>query len=925
MNTTTAILKNAFGQMYSFARKLTLGVAFATTVYAQTGTVNHERWNNVLGATVAQIPLGTAPSTTGTLTKLEIPANSGDNYGTRIRGYIIPSTSGSYTLRITGDNDCELWLSTNDNPANKSRIAFVSGWTNQYEWSKYASQTATARNLTAGVKYYVEILHKEDGGGDHVAVGWTGPGISTISVIGGSNIAPFITSPSSTNVALNKPATGSSQETGNVYANANDGNTSTRWAASGPSFPQHWRVDLGSNHSLTSAQIEWENTTTAYKYRIETSTDGNSWTTAVDKTNNSSQGNTTDNFNVSSARYVRIVCTGYSGTYAWASIREVRIFGTPSGGGGGGGDTQAPTAPGNVSSTNVGQTSLTLTWSASTDNVGVTGYVIYRNGSYLASTTSLSYNVTGLSCNTSYSFYVRAKDAAGNQSANSSTHSRTTSACSGGSSNCMAVGVNLTGDMTWISSGTPARVFKEGMNWSGVTNPFTADVWDPAFIADINSTKYTMIRFMDWMSTNWSSLEHWSQRTKPTDNNTGNACWQCKDIAIEYMINLCNRTNKHMWINVPHKATDDFVTNMATLIRNNLNSNLKVYVEYSNETWNSTFKFNYKPGQADYVVERGVALNLPPFSGCGDYCNYRKGQSFYVLRSLQIFRIFNNVFGSSASRLRKVMAFSGNEEVALSSMNNIIDNPTYNVHGIYPDVFAVAPYIGDNQPVGSNVVQFFKSEVDKALLPGGYVHKFKAVLDDYNNRHPNNKMKFTVYECNQHFAMGNNHQKNFFENPGSYEAIAYMLEKYKPYFDTYMQFVHVAHCQEGNCWGAKAYYGQPESQTHQWRALRDYMNNNSSCQTYREEAEVSANVSSGVGSQAVIYPNPSSDGSFTVALSADVTGTTAVKVYNTAGTLVYSASTQGHQLFISNLQGGVYYVQIATEDGSLSHQKIVVN
>jgi len=89
-------------------------------------------------------------------------------------------------------------------------------------------------------------------------------------------------------------------------------------------------------------------------------------------------------------------------------------------------DTEAPTAPSNLSSSNVGETSVTLSWTASTDNVGVTGYDIYRDGSVMASTDNTSYNVSGLTAATTYSFYVTAKDAAGNVSAASNTLDVTT-------------------------------------------------------------------------------------------------------------------------------------------------------------------------------------------------------------------------------------------------------------------------------------------------------------------------------------------------------------------------------------------------------------------------------------------------------------------------------------------------------------------
>ncbi|MEK5057458.1 lytic polysaccharide monooxygenase [Paenibacillus shunpengii] len=99
------------------------------------------------------------------------------------------------------------------------------------------------------------------------------------------------------------------------------------------------------------------------------------------------------------------------------------------GGGGNPGDTTAPTAPSGLHSMGVTASSVSLMWSASTDNVGVTGYEIYR-GSTLVATVSgstLTYNATGLTANTSYSFTVKAKDAAGNVSAASNALSITTS------------------------------------------------------------------------------------------------------------------------------------------------------------------------------------------------------------------------------------------------------------------------------------------------------------------------------------------------------------------------------------------------------------------------------------------------------------------------------------------------------------------
>ncbi|WP_350292604.1 fibronectin type III domain-containing protein [uncultured Croceitalea sp.] len=95
--------------------------------------------------------------------------------------------------------------------------------------------------------------------------------------------------------------------------------------------------------------------------------------------------------------------------------------------GAGGNDAQPPTAP-TLSSAGQTETTANLSWSGATDNVGVTGYMVFKDGT-LENTLGnvLSYNVTGLSSNTSYNFTVKALDAAGNESPLSNTVSVTTS------------------------------------------------------------------------------------------------------------------------------------------------------------------------------------------------------------------------------------------------------------------------------------------------------------------------------------------------------------------------------------------------------------------------------------------------------------------------------------------------------------------
>jgi PQQ-dependent dehydrogenase (s-GDH family) len=138
-------------------------------------------------------------------------------------------------------------------------------------------------------------------------------------------------------------------------------------------------------------------------------------------------------------------------------------------------DIQSPTAPSGLTTSSVTATSLSLSWTASSDNVGVTGYDVYRNGTKINGSliTSTSYGVTGLTASTAYSFYVQARDAAGNISANSNTVSVTTPAapgCTGTGSISFQRWNNVTG--TAVSNLTSIAGYPNTPSASGTLTSF---------------------------------------------------------------------------------------------------------------------------------------------------------------------------------------------------------------------------------------------------------------------------------------------------------------------------------------------------------------------------------------------------------------------------------------------------------------------
>lgn len=144
------------------------------------GVITRNVWMGIRGRAVSDLIGSTNfpdnPDITDTLTSFEGPLGFGNSYGTQVHGYIHPPVTGNYTFWIAADDTAELHLSTNFDPVIKQLIASVNTKTKSRQWNKSMSQQSAPISLTAGEIYYVEVLHKEDRGGDHISVAWQIPG-----------------------------------------------------------------------------------------------------------------------------------------------------------------------------------------------------------------------------------------------------------------------------------------------------------------------------------------------------------------------------------------------------------------------------------------------------------------------------------------------------------------------------------------------------------------------------------------------------------------------------------------------------------------------------------------------------------------------------------------------------------------------------
>ncbi len=156
-----------------------------------TGYLLREVWTGFNSGDLDAIPVGTTPNLANLLPQAAAPSDWADSYATRLRGFVQVTTPGTYTFYIATDDNGDLWLSPNDNPAARTRIAYVSGWTGSQEWTKFpATQVSVPVTLVAGQRYYIEARQQEGGGGDNIAIGWSGPGIPGPVVIAGRYLSP---------------------------------------------------------------------------------------------------------------------------------------------------------------------------------------------------------------------------------------------------------------------------------------------------------------------------------------------------------------------------------------------------------------------------------------------------------------------------------------------------------------------------------------------------------------------------------------------------------------------------------------------------------------------------------------------------------------------------------------------------------------
>lgn len=339
------------------------------------------------------------------------------------------------------------------------------------------------------------------------------------------------------------------------------------------------------------------------------------------------------------------------------------------------------------------------------------------------------------------------------------------------------------------------------------TQPF-----NPLFLERIG--RFSTLRFMDWMMTNDSTMIEWEDRPLPTD-----ATYALRGVPVEVMVNLANTLHSDVWFNMPHAASDDYVMQFATYVRDHLDPQLDIYIEFSNETWNGQFQ------QANYVMDQGMALNLAE----GD--RFWSGLKFHSQRAVEMFAIWEQVFGGTERLVRVLASQAAN---AWTAEQVAIWQDAFQ----HADAIAIAPYFSCDDPANPGTIDAITAlSVDELLdrqqanvIEGGcayqYVVNNLSVTQQFD-------LDLIAYEGGQHLAGYGGSENNdqltaLFIAANRHPRMGEIYEQYlHTWLDlgggTFMIFTDVSQPSMFGSWGILEYLTQDPAEAPKYQALINFL------------------------------------------------------------------------------------------------------
>jgi len=322
---------------------------------------------------------------------------------------------------------------------------------------------------------------------------------------------------------------------------------------------------------------------------------------------------------------------------------------------------------------------------------------------------------------------------------------------------------------------------------------------------------YSVLRFMDWMHTNSSPVATWAQRT-PMAYST----WATERGApVEVMLALANLVGAHPWFTLPHRSDESYARSLAQLVKQKLDPALGVYVEHSNEVWNSMFsQYAHLSGQA-----KAAGLTL---------------SAHHALRTRTLAAVFKAELG--AERVVSVLGGqAANPWVAASGLEHL--KGRFGAAALGIDAVAIAPYFGVS-PTSAEAGQFtamtldaFIDHVRSRVFPreSAHMRNHRTLASKYG-------LSLLAYEGGQHMVGVGAAQDNRALNAlfDAFNRDPRIKQLYLDYLaiwkreggELFVHFNDVSRYAKSGRWGALEYVAQPRSEAPKFDALQTFIEQN---------------------------------------------------------------------------------------------------
>ncbi len=340
------------------------------------------------------------------------------------------------------------------------------------------------------------------------------------------------------------------------------------------------------------------------------------------------------------------------------------------------------------------------------------------------------------------------------------------------------------------------------------------EVFRPSYLKLMQ--RFAVIRLMQWLGIDDSggAIVNWSERSMLKDGGWGTE----HGVPIEIAVQLCNAVRADCWLNVPHAANDDYIGHMASLVHDLLGTHQKLYIEFSNEVWNS--------GYAQYAFATARGRALWPGAGVSDF-DYNR--SWFGMRTAQMCDTWKAIWRSDASRLVCVLGaqaanpYTATQSLACPLWRGARRAPCAS-HNI--DAVAIAPYFGGSfpsawisQPDGG-LASLFAAMItrnDRSIPERGWLGQISAFEAAYRRALASYRLPLNGYEGGQTLV-------GFpaFQNGSPMVNLFIAANRDPRMAAAYTAALNAWKANGGQVWALFADVGQP-SQYGEWGALESFL------------------------------------------------------------------------------------------------------